>query len=248
LNVSTLRSTDAKSVTGGFVEGIIQMSLRRRKGLTAIATVLLFSVAQIGVHVSFAQPTAGVPPVPSQQFIARLTTRNNLAITVNGNGAATGSSILTGATIETGPDQSATVNLGPLGVLDIAPNTKLVLTYDEQGNVKVMLLQGCAVLATKKKSEGEITTQQGSAGKTDRKKGGVLDVCFPPGASGPVVNQGAAVAAGAGAGVGAPAGAAAASAGGIFGIGVPATIAILAGGGAAGLTPIFFQTNPSGAI
>jgi hypothetical protein len=232
----------------GFVEGIIHMSLRRRKGLTAIAAVLLFSVAQIGVQVSFAQPAAGVPPVPSQQFIARLTTRNNVAITVNGNGAATGSSILTGATIETGPDQSATVNLGPLGVLDIAPNTKLVLTYDEQGNVKVMLVQGCAVLATKKKSEGEITTQQGSAGKTDRKKDGILDVCFPPGASGPVVNQGAAVAAGAGAGVGAPAGAAAASAGGIFGIGVPATIAILAGAGAAGLTPIFFQTNPSGAI
>ena len=224
------------------------MSLKQRKCLTAIGTVLLFSIAQISVQVGFAQPAAGGLPVPPQQFIARLTTRNNLAITVNGNGAATGSSILTGATIETGPDQSATVNLGPLGVLDIAPNTKLVLTYDEQGNVKVMLLQGCAVLATRKKTEGEITTQQGSAGKTDRKQGGILDVCFPPGASSPVVNQGAAVAAGAGAGVGAPAGAAAAGAGGLFGIGVPATIAILVGAGSAALTPVFFQNNPSGAV
>jgi hypothetical protein len=225
------------------------MSLRRRKGLKAIAALLLFSVAQIGVQTSFAQPaSSGVAPVPTQQFIARLTTRNDQSITVNGNGATTGSSILTDATIETGPDQSATVNLGPLGVLDIAPNTKLVLTYDEQGNVKVMLLQGCAVLTTKKKAQGEVATQQGSAGRTDRKKGGILDICFPPGASGPIVNQGAAAAAGAGAGAGVPAGAAAAGAGGIFGIGLPATIAIIAAGVAAGLTPITFQNNPSSAV
>jgi hypothetical protein len=225
------------------------MSLRRRRGLKAITAFLLFSVAQIGVQMSFAEPAPpSVAPVPPQQFIARLSTRNNQPITVNGNGAATGSSILTGATIETGPDQSATVNLGPLGVLDIAPNTKLVLTYDEQGNVKVLLLQGCAILAAKKKANGEVATQQGSAGKTDPKKGGVLDVCFPPGASGPVVNQGAAAAAGAGAGGGASAGAAAAGAGGLFGIGVPATIAIIAAGVAAGLTPVVFQNNPSGAV
>jgi hypothetical protein len=233
---------------GCLVQGTIHMSLRRHKRVEAIAALLLFSVAQIGVQVSFAQPTAGATPIPPQQFIARLTTRNNQPITVNGNGSASGSSILTGATIETGPDQSATVNLGPLGTLDIAPNTKLVLTYDEQGNVKVLLLQGCAVLTAKKKTKGEVATQQGPAGTTDPKKGGILDICFPPGASSPIVNQGAAAAAGAGAGTGGSAGAAAAGAGGIFGLGIPATIAIIAGGVAAGLSPIIFQNNPSNAV
>ena len=114
------------------------MNSRRRKGLKAIAALLLFSVAQVGIQVGMAEPSSASPEVPlPQQFIARLTTRNNAPITVNGNSAATGASIVTGATIETGPDQAATVNLGPLGTLDIAPNTRLVLSYDEQGNVKV---------------------------------------------------------------------------------------------------------------
>ena len=74
-----------------------------------------------------------------------MTTRNNQPISVNGLSANTGASIVTGATIETGADQSATVNLGSLGTLDIAPNTKLVLTYDDQGNVKALIIYGCAV-------------------------------------------------------------------------------------------------------
>ena len=73
-----------------------------------------------------------------------------------------------------------------------------------------------------------------------------MDICFPPGASSPVVGQGAAAAAGAGAGAGAAAGAAATS-GGLFGLGVPATIGIIAGATAIALIPVTFQNNPSGA-
>lgn len=227
------------------------MNLRQRKGYRVVAALLLFSMLQVAVQIAFAAPattTPNVPPVP-QQFIARLTTRNNQPITVNGNGAATGASILTGATIETGADQSATVNLGPLGTLDIAPNTKLILTYDENGHVKATLVYGCAVLTAKKKTTGEVATEQGgTAAKTDPSKGGILDICFPPGAAAPSVGQGAAAAAGAGAGAAGPAGAAAAgSAGGLFGLGIPATIAIVAGLGTAIITPIaVFQDNPSG--
>ena len=168
------------------------MNQKRRNGSRAIAALLLFSITQIGL----ATKATAIP----QQFIARLTTRNNQPITVNGNSATTGASILTGATIETGADQSATVNLGPLGTLDIAPNTKLVLTYDDQGNVKALIIYGCAILTAKKKTTGEVATEQGSAGKTDPAAGGVLDVCFPQGATAPTVGQGAAAAAGAGAG------------------------------------------------
>jgi hypothetical protein len=221
------------------------MNPKRRNGSKVIAVLTLFAIAQIGLQVGLAEPnTTTNPTALPQQFVARLTTRNNQPITVNGLSAATGASILTGATIETGADQSATVNLGPLGQLDIAPNTKLVLTYDENGNVKALLIYGCAILTAKKKTKGEVATEQGSAGKTDPAAGGVLDVCFPQGATAPTVGQGAAAAAGAGAGV--PAGAAAGGGGGLFGLGTAATVAIFSGIGAAALTPLFFQDNPSG--
>ncbi len=220
------------------------MNLKHNKASKAVAALVLFAITQVGVQIGFAAPatsTTANAPIP-QQFIARLTTRNNQPITVNGNGATTGASILTGATIETGADQSATVNLGPLGTLDIAPNTKLVLTYDDNGNVKATIIFGCAILAAKKKAKGEVATEQGgTAGKTDPATGGILDICFPPGAAGPVVGQGAAAAAGAGAGAAAAAG----GGGGLFGLGTAATIAVLAGYGAEVVLPIVFQLNSS---
>jgi hypothetical protein len=220
------------------------MSLKHRRASKAVAALLLFAMAQIVAQIAFAAPTTSVTtvtPIP-QQFVARLTTRNNQPITVNGLSASTGASILTGATIETGADQSATVNLGPLGTLDIAPNTKLILTYDDNGNVKAVIIFGCAILAAKKKAKGEVATEQGgTAGKTDPAAGGILDICFPPGAANPIVGQGAAAAAGAS--VGAPA---AAGGGGLFGLGTAATIAILGGYGMEVVFPlIWFQHNSS---
>ena len=201
------------------------MNQKRRNGSRAIAAFLLFSITQIGLQIGFAEPNevTSATPVP-QQVIARLTTRNNVPITVNGLSATTGATILTGATIETGADQSATVNLGPLGSLDIAPNTKLVLTYDDDGNVKVLLIFGCAVLAAKEKTKGEVVTEQGESKKNDPAAGGVLNLCTP-GAAAPVSTG---------------------AAGGLFGLGRAATIAIFGGIGAVALTPLFFQDNPSG--
>jgi hypothetical protein len=214
------------------------MNQKRRNGSRVIAALLLFAILQIGLQVGLAEPNnTSSPVVVPQQVVARLTTRNNQPIIVNGLSANTGASILTGATIETGADQSATVNLGPLGVLDIAPNTKLVLTYDDQGNVKALLLYGCAILTAKKKTNGEIATEQGTAGKTDPAAGGVLNVCFPQGAAAPTVNTGVATA---------PAATGGGGGGGLFGIGRAATIAIIAGIGAAATTPLWFQDNPSG--
>jgi hypothetical protein len=203
------------------------MNLKRRNGSRAIAALVLFSVVQISFQIGFAEPNDTTTATPVlQQVVARLTTRNNQPITVNGISAATGATILTGATIETGADQSATVNLGPLGSLDIAANTKVVLTYDDQGNVKVLVLAGCAVLTAKKDTKGEVATDQGSSEKNDPAAGGVLRLCNPP----------------------APASTNPASGtnGGLFGLGTAATIAIFTAGGLAALTPLFFQDNPSG--
>ncbi len=205
------------------------MRSRQQKALKAVALFLVFAIAQVYVQISFAEPNSPTVPVPlPQQFIARLTTRGNQPITVNGLSAATGATILTGATIETPAEVGATINLGPLGYLDLAPNTKVELQYDENGNLKVKLISGCAVLVAKKNTDAEVSTEQGSAGKTDKKKGGVIDICFPPGAASPTVGQGAAAAAGAGA-AGAAAAAAGGGGGGLSGV----AIAAMVGGGIA---------------
>lgn len=222
------------------------MNLKRRKASIAIAALLLFSILQIGLQIGFAEPSeTKTETMIVQQIVARLVTRNNQAITINGQSANTGASILSGATIETGADQSATVNVGPLGSVDIAPNTKVVLTF-EQGSLKALVIYGCVILTARQNTTGEITTEQASVGKTDPAAGGKLEMCLPQGAAAPVVGPG--VAANAGAGAGASTGAAAAAGGGgLFGLGVPATIAIISAGTAAGLTPLFFDgaDNPS---
>lgn len=220
------------------------MSIRQRKGFKAIAVFLAFAMAQVYVQISLAAPANPTFPVPlPQQFVARLTTRGNRPILVNGNGAATGASILTGATIETPADIGATIDLGALGSLDLAPNTKVELVFDDNGNVRVKLISGCAILRTKKNASGEINTEQGNAGKSDKKTGGVLNFCFPPGASGPT----AGTAVDAGAGVGAVGGAAGGGAAG-GGLGTAAIIAIVGGAIAAGVgipLAIHRGNNPS---
>jgi hypothetical protein len=216
------------------------MTLKRRKAFTAVAALLLFSISQIGLQIGFAERgLVKATPVIPQQIIARLATRNNQPITVNGQSAATGASLLTGTTLETAADQSASVNVGPLGSVDISPNTKVVLTFD-QGLLNAQVIYGCVILTARKNTSGEVTTEKGSVGKTDPATGGVVEMCLPPGAAAPVVGPGVATGAGAGAG---SAGAAAAGGGGLFGLGVPATIAIITAGTLAGITPLFFPDN-----
>jgi hypothetical protein len=222
------------------------MNLKRRNGSRAIAALLLFFIAQIGLQVGLAEPTVTTAIPITPQAVGRLTTSNNQPIQVNSLSASTGASILSGATIETGATQSATVNLGALGTVDIAPNTKFVLTFDDQGNFKALVTFGCVKVTALKNATGEIATEQGSLGKTDPATGGVLEMCAQAGAA-PVVGPGVAANAGAGASAGASAGAGAAGGGGgLFGLGTAATVAIVGAGTAAGITPLFFQDNPSG--
>jgi hypothetical protein len=202
------------------------MNPKRRNRPRAVAALLVFSIAQISLQVGFAEPNNAnnVAPIP-QQLAGRLTTKNNQPITVNGLSANTGASILSGATIETGADQSATVNLGPLGSLKIEPNTKVLLTF-EQGNAKALVLSGCVTLKAAKGTTGEIATEQSSQGKTDPVAGGTLNNC----SGSPAAGDGG---------------------GGVFGLGLPASLVLLAVAEAAAFSPLFIfednndQGNPS---
>jgi hypothetical protein len=222
------------------------MNLKHRKITTALTLLLVLAVLQVYVGVTFAEPSSGpkVSGSEPQALMGILTTHNNKPITVNGASAVSGATIPTGATIET-PDQvGATIRIASLGTLCIAPNTKVILEFDKQGNVgtvKVTIVTGCAILSTLKDTTGTITTGQGTAGQTNSATGGTIDVCSRAGAA-PLVNQGAAADAGAGSSAldcGA-AGAAAVP----TGIPIGATIAMLAGG-AAGIYVLFRPGNPS---
>ncbi|HEU4432723.1 MAG TPA: hypothetical protein VFR51_04960 [Pyrinomonadaceae bacterium] len=227
------------------------MSLKRRNGPRAIAALILFSIAQVGLQVGLAEPTITTTATTVlPQVIGRLTTRNNQPIQVNGLSATTGASILSGATLETGADQSAIVKIsgvlrrplvtGTVGAVEIAPNSKVVLTFDEQGNLKALVMFGCVKVSAERNATGEVAIEQGSLAKTDPASGGDLELRYDPG-SAPAVGPGACKGPG-------PI-YAAGSSGGLFGLGVPATIAVVAAGTAAGLTPLFFpddQVNPSG--
>lgn len=211
------------------------MRFKQSKGAKSLAVFLIFAFAQISVQIGFAEPSPSTSlPVP-QQFIARLTTTGNQPITVNGNAASTGASLVTGAMIETGADQSATIDIADF-TLDIAPNTRLRLDYDDQGRVKVFLISGCAIIRSRGRTQAEVQTADNvTQGQTERRRRGAIDICFINGQA--TVNQNAA----ANAGAGAKATAAASTGGG--GLGTAAIAAIALGAAAAAIVTVVAVTG-----
>jgi hypothetical protein len=171
------------------------MMRRGQKAIKALALVLVFSVLHLF-------PGTALTAMGAQAGTGKLTTRGNQPITVNGILTNSGATILTGAAIETGDQIGATINLGTLGSLDIAPNTKLQLTFNNNGTIQVTLLEGCVILHVKEGTFVAINTPEGRVVSNDetRKESATLDVCLPKGAPAAIINQGAAANAGAGAG------------------------------------------------
>jgi len=225
------------------------MSIRQRKSMKAIAVFVAFAVAQISIQLSFAGTVSpSYAMLVQQQLVVRVTTSGNRPILVNGNSTASGGSLATGAIIETPDGVSATIDLGPLGTLDLAPNTKVVLEFEcppppptppapgtepEPCKVKVKVLAGCVVLKTKKGTQGQIDTEQQEKVRQDDSKkkgaGAPLNFCTP------------------GAGAGAAAAAAAATTAGGIGAGTIAAV-VIAGGLLTGGLIFGFSggANPSG--
>jgi hypothetical protein len=207
------------------------MTRQRRTVSSAIAMFLAIALVQVFVQLSFAAPASpSAPAVLPQQFIARLTTTGNQPITVNGAGAASGASLLTGATIETPDAVSATIDLGALGTVELQPNSSIQLDFDDSGNVRVKVLRGCVVIKKQGPGEAEAYTAEGASEKTNSNRKG-MSFCFAGGGLSPL-SQTANVGGGTGGG----------------GIATEALIAVLAGGGAlvAGLIWAFHNGgNPS---
>lgn len=131
--------------------------MMKSKSWKAVAIMLLFVFS--GGHVLAG---AATPP----QFAGKLKTRGNKPISVNGSRATSGTTITSGAEIQTPQGVGATVNLGSLGRVDVAPGTNFTLSFTD-GNVIANLKEGYVVLTTKKGVIGSVRSPDGSVAQTD---------------------------------------------------------------------------------
>lgn len=175
------------------------MNITRTRVARVIALLLTFLLTQILLGLTFAAPGAADKrsDVPFPQATAVLTTQSNKPISVNGASATSGATILNGAMIETPDGVSASVTIPGQGALMIPANAKLTLEFSH-GQVRVMLLQGCVVLNTKKATTGEVDNANGVIGKTDGSQDAFIDTCqkrtSPAAAGGGGLSTGAKVA------------------------------------------------------
>jgi hypothetical protein len=181
--------------------------MKRRSSSSLKFTALLLICGLLPANAALVLASTSLMPegtlIAPQGTLGRLVTRGNQPVTVNGNSVVSGATIPSGATISTSDGVGATINLGPLGSVELAPNTEVTIEYSD-GRIKVTVIQGCLILRNKKGTYAEIDTAQGKVASNDpnTKPESVLDVCQPAGTTPPIVNQGAAANAGAGAGGG----------------------------------------------
>lgn len=176
---------------------------RRSKRAAALATLLVISVLHLPAGAARAAFPAELAARLQGTLTGQLFTRGNQPILVNGVQTDSGATILSGAMIQTPDLVGATVVLGLLGHLDIAPNARLTVEFGSDGKVKVTLVEGCVVLRVNQGSYGAIHNEAGeklTSSDPAGTEGMRLDVCLPKGAPAAIVNQGAAANAGAGAG------------------------------------------------
>lgn len=126
--------------------------------------------------------------------MGRLKTRDNKPVTVNGHKATSGTTVLSGAEIECPDKVGATVDLGALGRVDMAPNSSMTLNFTAT-DVTVQLKSGYIVLTTNKGIPGVVNTTDGQVFQAN----GASVVAKMAGITGP---EAAAAAAGASVGTG----------------------------------------------
>jgi hypothetical protein len=197
------------------------MNKSRYRKCLAVSLFLAFATTQLYLQVGLAGTSKASSSAAHQQGpTGILTTRGNKPVSVNGASATTSTTILSGSTIDTPAGVGATITFGANGRIDLAPNSSVRIDFSN-GVITITFLKGCGILTTSKGTGGVVLGPQGAKLATiDPATGGSADACLPDNGGAPVVNTGAAGAAGAGAGTvsGGAAGAAASAGAGAGGI------------------------------
>jgi len=106
------------------------MKLRTSYQRATISIALAMAVATVFTLRSFAAPEvtkAVVEPALAQDCTGTLTVKTG-QVTINGNAAQTGATVMTGSTIATSSNGKAIIDLGALGRVEVGDNTTVTLT------------------------------------------------------------------------------------------------------------------------
>src|SRR6476659_120555 len=111
-------------------------SMIRSKYQPALCLILASAVASVFTFSSFAasRPREPTPPrrvIEKEKGILGLPSGRLIGtgrITIDGNEAQSGVTVLSGSTVATGPDGYATIDLGSLGRIELQPNTTVLVT------------------------------------------------------------------------------------------------------------------------
>jgi hypothetical protein len=143
------------------------------------------------------EPNASDRPAAKRAVFGKLVTAADRVISVNGHNVRSGATINSGAMLETPAEVSASLQLWPLGRLEIAPHSRLQLSFGGS-QLEVNLQKGCVILTTYEGNEGTLRLPQGVVQHTGPKANDFLDVCVSEQGAAPLIGQGAALRAGAG--------------------------------------------------
>ena len=176
------------------------MNKPRHKGFSALAIMLTFALVQISLQLGFAAPRSSTfAALPPQGILAKVTTKDGSPIFINGVSSPSGSSIATNTTIDS-TGVASTVDLGPLGTIDLHPGAKIVIEFEcppekvnnpdpENCKVKTTVLAGCITVNHKEGSDHKVVLEdQKKVAESDddqeKKGGGVINYCKPGAALG----------------------------------------------------------------
>ncbi len=146
------------------------MTHKRRRATSAIALLLVFSLSQLYVQANLAvkSPKAKTSvAVPART--GKLMTRGNHPISLNGNRTTSGTTVLSGSELLTPAGVGASVQLGRIGLVRLAPETSLTLNFDDK-SIDVTLSSGYATLTTNEGIRGSITMPDGKTVRNDVSK------------------------------------------------------------------------------
>ena len=127
------------------------MIVRHQKAFSALALFLTFAVAHVYVMAA---------PANAAMLSGRLATQSGGLVKLNGNNVASGTTVLSGAQVQTTEGVGTTVQLGALGHVEVAPGSNLTLSFSKS-SVDVNLVSGYAVLTTMKGINGTMTAPNG---------------------------------------------------------------------------------------
>lgn len=148
------------------------------KVLASFLTICLLSLPVLSREEEKKEKNKVIPAAPVSQFAGKLVTRGNQPVLVNGYIVGTGTTILTGATIQTFKGTKASVQLGALGSFELSPNSTATLSFAGE-QVTGMLKRGCAMLTTNPNITGALSTPDGMLTKTEAGKLSSVSVCAP---------------------------------------------------------------------